>query len=963
MQEINLPKRFQEKINNSDKKFIAIIYEVLSHYETILNISKLEFFPEYNDHGIIHLNNIFKIQDELITKKSFELMTVEDIITLVVSTVSHDIGMHLNYEGFQTLLTSDLEHSKVWNKNWNFFLQKAKKYNENKLVQIFGDTNPVFDLPENKQDFKNRDYLLVGEFLRINHPKLAEDILKYGFPISNGKYLQLSNKLNGCIKILNFSSLLAKSHGMNVRDTFKEIQNIGHDGDLQSPYNIHIIYLMIVLRLSDYLDIYINRHPKIILGFKNFMSDISIMEWDKNTAVTDIKDHWKDKEAIFIGVEPKDSISFINLKNLFKSIQYELDMSWAILGEVYSKEEQLKCFAIKYRRVLSTIDDEVKFSKIVNYIPRNISFKSDSELLKLLIAPLYGDNPSYGIRELLQNSVDACKEYNELIDDNDYNPVVDIKLLEKNNKYTFEIIDNGLGMTEDTIINYFLKAGASFRNSDFWIENLKDDNNKTKIIRTGRFGVGLLAVFLLGNKITVNTRHYQSDYGYIFNTHLSDSQINIYKSHNLSIGTSIKIDINKIIYDKLTFINRKQRHWFDFFDGKVYDWQKWYMLDDITINYHKNKQFIPDKIEITTIDKTINESLYIEITQNEYTSIKWFFEDKKQQICICNGFKIPNGKISVKSSIDIPYSLNDYSNTYTNNFNNPSYLIIDKEGKLPLSLSRDTFVNEEFSFNDTLIKSFSYELFNSLINYKIPKNNILSMLYLKHPLFIEKNWQEDIINHTTSLYKKFIFHKNGFNLFNSFTIEKNKINRLVFIEFNDDEESNKLNNYINELLDNNNIYLVCNHSDISSISSGYSYILKVLEQSSIKIDKLFKIKSANIIIPKDKFNKLFTFRNNYLTKTLKNQIIPIDKDCKKYKKTMPIEEESKKWARNYYIKKENSLFNLEELDFIDNIGLITEIFIDYENTITKDIEYYFYNLMECYFKSKNDNLISYSTYN
>ena len=961
MQEINLPKRFQEKLNNSDKKFNAIIFEILSHYETILNISKLEFFPEYNDHGIIHLNNIFKIQDKLITKESFVLMTIEDIITLIVSTVSHDIGMHLNYEGFQTLLTSDLEHSKVWNKNWNIFLQKAKKYNENKLVQIFGDTNPVLDLPKNKQDLKNRDYLLVGEFLRINHPKLAEDILKYGFPISNGKYLQLSNKLNECIKVLNFSSLLAKSHGMNVRDTFKEIQDIGHDGDLQSPYNIHIIYLMIVLRLSDYLDIYINRHPKIILGLKNFMSNISIMEWDKNTAVTDIKDHWKDKEAIFIGVEPKDSISFINLKNLFKSIQYEFDMSWAILGEVYSKEEQLKCFAIKYRRILSTIDDEVKFSKTVNYIPKNILFKSDPELLKLLIAPLYGDDPSYGIRELLQNSIDACKEYRELIDDSDYNPIVDIKLLEENNKYTFEIIDNGLGMTEDTIINYFLKAGASFRNSDFWIENLKDDNNKAKIIRTGRFGVGLLAVFLLGNKITVNTRHYQSDYGYTFNSHLSDSQINIYKNHNISIGTSIKIDINKKIYDKLTFIDRRQRHMFDLFDGEVYNWQKWYMLDDIIINYQKNKPFFHDEIEVTTIDKIINETSYIEINQNEYTSIKWFFENIKQQLCTCNGFKIPNGKITVKSTIDIPStSKRIWDEGYTNNFNNPSYLITDKEGKLPLSLSRDTFLNEEFSFNDTLIKSFSSELFNYLVNYKIDKNSILSMIYLNHPLFIEKNWQEDIISHTTSLYKKFIFNNNGFNLFNSYTIEKNKIDRLIFIEFNDNEESDYFNKYVKELLDNN-IYLICNHSNISGISGGYSYILKILEQSSISLDKAFEIKSANIIIPKDKFNKLFTFKNTYLTKTLKNQIIPIDKECKKYKKTMPIEEESKKWVRNYYIKKEDSLFNLYELDnHIDNIGLITEIFIDYENPKTQNIEYYFYNLMAEHFKYENNYLIQYS---
>ena len=78
-------------------------------------------------------------------------------------------------------------------------------------------------------------------------------------------------------------------------------------------------------------------------------------------------------------------------------------------------------------------------------------------------------------------------------------------------------------MTEDTIINYLLKAGASFRNSDIWRENFEDSEHHSKVERTGRFGVGLLASFLLGNKIKVKTKYLNSEIGFLFETQLMDN--------------------------------------------------------------------------------------------------------------------------------------------------------------------------------------------------------------------------------------------------------------------------------------------------------------------------------------------------------------------------------------------------------------------------------------------------------
>src|SRR6185437_1805803 len=103
-----------------------------------------------------------------------------------------------------------------------------------------------------------------------------------------------------------------------------------------------------------------------------------------------------DPERIYIAASPPDSFMFLKLKKLINAIQYELDISWAVLGELYgtiSTKPQ-----IKYRRIKSNLDNE-QFINNQLYVADNFTFKANDEIIKLLIDPLYGDAPSYGVRE------------------------------------------------------------------------------------------------------------------------------------------------------------------------------------------------------------------------------------------------------------------------------------------------------------------------------------------------------------------------------------------------------------------------------------------------------------------------------------------------------------------------------------------------------------------------------------
>lgn len=110
----------------------------------------------------------------------------------------------------------------------------------------------------------------------------------------------------------------------------------------------------------------------------------------------------------------------------------------------------------------------------------------DPRIVSLLGRKLYTRNPvEIAIREMLQNSVDACKKAGVI-------PRITCKLeyFSETNTAKITFTDNGCGMTEDVLVNYFLRYGSSTKAGS---EN-----------ETGRFGVGV-GIVLCGNYWKVRT--------------------------------------------------------------------------------------------------------------------------------------------------------------------------------------------------------------------------------------------------------------------------------------------------------------------------------------------------------------------------------------------------------------------------------------------------------------------------
>lgn len=691
MVNLAIPARFLEIIAQNNKLKSAVETSI-SNFQAWINDNKLVFFPEYTDHGTNHLQEVLDSAQGLISEGSWDAISPEDIAAIVLSVLLHDCALHLSEDGFYELINSDypsissryIEQQESWSILWSNFLEEARRFDDNRLISLFGKKIVIRDIPNDKGDLTLNHRLLIGEFLRRHHARLAHEIAFNGIP--NGKKSSEKIKLATSIneRFIDLVGFIAKSHNLSLRSA---VDKLGKNSK-QSDQGVHVPFVMSILRIADYIQIHSERAPTDLLNIKKLMSPISRGEWNKHHAIDQIHQNHDDPEAIFVDAEPTDAITYESLERLFSDIQKELDLSWSILGEVYGRYKNLN-LGLNIRRIRSSLDNKKDFikEKKIKYIPEVFRFRTaHTKLMELLIKPLYGNHPEIGIRELLQNSVDAIKERVDLEKKHSDFIKEDLKinliLVKERNHYYFVIKDNGVGMTKEIIRDYFLNIGASFRYSDIW-KNQHINNGKTNFSRIGRFGVGVLAAYLLGEKIYVETRNMFEDYGLSFSCESVHSPIQLERI-NMDVGTIIKIEIDELTYN---YLFNKHSLW------------DWYLLSDVVIERSYNEDG-----EIGVFNKIfeVDVSQFHQLETKSSCEVKFSFMSffdiyrNEKNILTCNG-------VNIKDS--------EYSSDFVINKNEdfiilkkPSLLVEDKEGIFPLDLQRQRVV-ENPDFTDDLRKT------------------------------------------------------------------------------------------------------------------------------------------------------------------------------------------------------------------------------------------------------------------
>jgi molecular chaperone HtpG len=817
---MRIPEKFETILKQSQPLY-SIVLDVITSFQPILDDNKLFFFEEYTDHGIKHIESVLKSSEFIISDESFKMLTPKEVAILILSIILHDVGMHIEFPMFVALIEGKYDDvivkeidSKSWAELWKEYLSEVKRFSSQQKKNVFGDEFKPFDEPDliNKDNLNGYHRKLIGEFMRRHHPRLAHEIVFNGLIGVNGSKIEFSSdKMSTLYKQL--TGIVARSHGISLRKTFSYLQAIGSTV-WANPDDVNVIFLMTVLRIADYIQIDETRIDPILLKLKTFNSPISLKEFETHLAINSINFKNSDSERIVILCKPQNAEMYIKLQNLFTDIQKELDTSWAVLGEVYGFLNEKP--NIKFRRITSNLDDK-NYLESLPYVPRKIGFEVNNELSKLLVGPLYGNNPTYGVRELIQNSVDACKErmHIEIQKGNvQYKGLVTVSVNKTNEEnYIFTIRDNGKGMNIDEILLYFLSVGTSFRKSLSWKKQFIDEAGVSTVNRNGRFGIGVLAAFLIGDELSVKTKNYENDIIYSFETKIDSHFINIRKERELQffVGTEIIIKMSKSQYDFLVLNKDGFTKWFEWFVDKIPN-VKYYL---------NNKEIKSRSINLSGINK---------FDTKDFKNITWKYKsaDNNSEYfpgISCNGIIIKgisyngsNGTFNLKKGGDIVN-------------HRPLFMFDDYESLFPLKLDRNGI--------DCYILPFEEELYTDVAKSTIAK---LLDLDIRTDQYITKS---DLQNP----YINILFTKNGFvpaidYFLNKLENQNYKIIKMIvsgnISEKYLDLSENCLINYCNE-----KIKFTTSESHVAPICGG------------------------RILLKRDIYNDLFLSEKNRITKYAK----------------------------------------------------------------------------------------------
>ena len=180
----------------------------------------------------------------------------------------------------------------------------------------------------------------------------------------------------------------------------------------------------------------------------------------------------------------------------------------------------------------------------------SLSINSDN-IFPIIKKWLYSDHDIF-YRELISNGCDAITKLKKLEMMGEYELPEgykdQIKVVLDPKEKTIQIIDNGLGMTEEEVDEYINQI--AFSGATDFIEKYKDKTNEDQII--GHFGLGFYSAFMVSDKVTIDTLSYKKDAKPVHWECDGGSEFDMEDGDWDQVGTKITLYLNE---DGLEFCN------------------------------------------------------------------------------------------------------------------------------------------------------------------------------------------------------------------------------------------------------------------------------------------------------------------------------------------------------------------------------------------------------------------------
>lgn len=462
-------------------EWLKVEFEKFRDSAKILAGEVAKELPDYTVHDVTHIDALWDMADVFLPN-AYDITPIECFV-LGGAFILHDLGMAIAAypEGVK-----GIQKENIWKDTVaNLCKKQGLSYNFDELDSIDKDINKI----------------AIQKTLRTLHARKANDLAKMSWKDSNGNDIYLIDDKRLRDAYGTIIGQIAQSHWLDCKDLPEEFPVVlGALSNFPEAWTVDPLKLACIVRIADAMHIDDRRAPSLLKAIKNIDKDSELywlfQEKLYKPRVENNRMVYTSKSAF----ELKEINAWWLCYDTLKMIDEELQNVDALL-----LENNRKSFGVIGVCGIDNLEQIQKMITVEKWKPIDTSIKVNN-VAKLVStlggAQLYGDNNQVPLRELIQNAADAIRARRYFDEEPDTFGDINLSWGEENGEEYIQVEDNGIGMSQNVLVNVLLDFGQSFWGTERMHDEFPGLEQKP-FKSTGKFGIGFFSVFMWGEKVKV----------------------------------------------------------------------------------------------------------------------------------------------------------------------------------------------------------------------------------------------------------------------------------------------------------------------------------------------------------------------------------------------------------------------------------------------------------------------------
>ncbi len=432
--------------------------------------------PGFTDHSLRHMDALWSVSDRILIQQELMALSYGEAFLLACGFYLHDIGMAYaaTSEGLARVRSSP----------------------------VYASAMATASAATGAKTDRALEARAIAIAVRQLHADAAIELATSPVPGTNIHLFESSSVRDSWAET---AGRIATSHHWSLETIEREL---GSQGVIPLPGGRRgdLGYIASLLRIVDYAHINRDRALTIDRAFRPPIERESLIHWlaqehvdgpardgadlvyRASSAISDVDAWWTYYEMLK------------GLDEEIRAVRRYLDRRLVSQGR----------FSLQGVRGATSPEEAAVFVPTSGFLPIEINLRTGSieRLVQLLAGEsLYGPDPMAAVRELIQNARDAVMLKTALaateFDRATLSIPIRIALKTNSSAPMLEVMDSGIGMTQKVMTDYLISIA-----SDYWTSQIDIDFPGARdrgFHPAGKFGIGFLSVFMLGEEVTVES--------------------------------------------------------------------------------------------------------------------------------------------------------------------------------------------------------------------------------------------------------------------------------------------------------------------------------------------------------------------------------------------------------------------------------------------------------------------------